>query len=107
MIIKVRLVKKLQDSYLVEYLYNDGLKRCYIPQNQYSDEVELDVLEMGIPYGDEFTVPDITIRSDVLLNELHRRGIWTKEDVIENADTANAAIRYLVNLTVHNLFKEE
>ena len=88
--IKVKQLRLRNDSVLVEYIdSNKRIQRCYIPQEEVEQGlVDPKVLDMGIPYGEDWESLFSKYRLDVaLLSEtLHKNGIWTIDDFRNNGN---------------------
>lgn len=110
--IDVKIIQQSGHSALVEWLDNGKRKRATIPQGVIQDnQVLKSDLEMGIPYGIEWSkVIELSASSEDLQQELYRVGIWTADDAINNADRLRGALQkvYSVDIgTIMKLAKEE
>ena len=76
----VAIIATDNETALVEYYSSDGLVRVSIPRNKLFDsgKVDEDVLESGIPYGDDF---DAVLPKDII-RAFHANGLWTYADVM-------------------------
>ena len=86
--IKVKELRLRNDSVLVEYLDSSSkLQSCYIPQSEVKQGfVDEDILDMGIPYGEDWEslFSKYTLDVAFLAETLHKNGIWTIEDFQNN-----------------------
>jgi hypothetical protein len=103
--VNVRVVATKGESALVEWQEGDdltlpgqalsGLKRAYIPADKVTDgQACSDVLAAGIPYGvafEDVLVPSVTATR--IAQELRRRGLWTKEDVLTRPGEVLSALQ--------------
>lgn len=76
-----QIVQTMGNNQLVEFV-DDGLThRVWLPRGE---EVSLTNLQRGIEIGptlEDLETLGLVIDARVLLEGLHRRGIWTKEDL--------------------------
>lgn len=86
--------------------WNDGksLRRAWVPTHLISPDLEVSfkVLNEGAPYGLPFDqiVESVSISADDVAEALHRRGIWTEEDVMRNPETVSKALIAAMGLSV-------
>lgn len=84
---------------LVEYLLGAAVQRVYVPVSACTDRgdgtvVPLEVLDQGIPYGEQWELlPLGTVGAETIGAELRRRGIWTAADLRRNINGARAALQ--------------
>lgn len=81
---------------LVQWHDKGLLKRAWVPSHLVSSDLEVreKVLRESPPYGLPFDqiVKSVTISADDFAEALHRRGIWTQEDVMKNPDAVSKAL---------------
>ena len=93
--IDVKILQQSGHSVLVEYLEKGKLKRATIPPDTIKEgQVSQYSLKLGIPYGLPWAEL-ITLKAspERLQEELHRIGIWTAEDALQNAQGVLGAIQ--------------
>lgn len=108
--IKVRIIQQKRQSTLVEWTDEDGTQRVYVPTTEVDGTaVHPDVLAVGIPYGDPFD--DIinlsgtdTVKA-TLIKELHKRGLYTADDVLANVRAVKAAVTDAYGLNVADVLR--
>jgi len=93
----VRVVRSGNNVKLVEW-QEDGkyLRRGWVP-NQYIDidnGVDDSILQKAAPYGLplQYLLSPIVIETEQLADSIHRFGLWTKEDILRNANDIARAI---------------
>jgi hypothetical protein len=100
--INVKIIQHQGHSALVEYIEGGKTKRVTIPATAIKDEqVSKYKLDMGIPYGVPWSQIRLSASPEKLEQELHRVGIWTAEDALNNAQKVLGAIQatYTVDLS--------
>lgn len=93
--IDIRLVEQTGASALVEYWKKGRLNRVIVPVVEIrKGKVKSEILDAGIPWGEAWeSLPYPQVTPDQIADELHRQGIWTKEDVLKNRGAVSAAIQ--------------
>jgi hypothetical protein len=93
--INVKIIQRQSHSALVEWRENNKLRRATIPTRTiFDDQVSKYDLDLGIPYGLEWSeLIKLSASPEQLEQELRRVGIWTAEDVLHNADKVRGAIQ--------------
>jgi len=88
--INITVIATNEGSSLVEYANKEGeVRRCYIPHDEaLAGDASLELLEAGIPYGDDFS----SILSSEAIATLHNYGLWTKSDIMKNRGSLNDAL---------------
>lgn len=103
----VRLVWMNDNISLVEVVDNGPApryRRVIVPSEMVAgDTCSEETLCEGIAYGKEWErlVPELTLRGDVA-NELRRRGLWLRSDVLAHPDEARSAF---IEVVVNGLFQ--
>lgn len=94
-------------SKLVTWTDGGHPRRSWVPTHLISPdlEVSLKVLQESAPYGLPFDqiIESVTITADAFADALHRRNIWTQEDVIKNPDAVSKALIAAAGLSVSSL----
>lgn len=108
----VKIIKQRGQSALVEYLYGDHLRRVNIPTSSIkAGQVEEGILEMGIPYGLEWSnLLSLQATPELFQENLRQAGIWTKDDALKNPQLVVAAIQatYQIDLAkIFSILKED
>lgn len=85
--------------------WNDGgLKRAWVPSHLVNEDLEVawKVLQESPQYGLPFDhiVKSVTISADAFADALHRRGVWTQEDVMKNPDAVSKALIAATGISV-------
>ena len=105
---KIRLLNIEGQSALVEWIEDEKtVRRGYIPAGEIKEEqVDQELLNAAIPYGDFFAVSAPAINAEMLTAELHRQGIWLKDEVITNPGVVIAVLQRLYGLEYATLVKQ-
>jgi len=92
--VRVKIVQQKGQAALVEWIAENGAHRATIPTSAIiKGQVASDELEYGIPYGEPWEeLIELHATPATLAAELRRRGIWTVEDLQNNAEVARGAI---------------
>lgn len=87
----VTLVHQDKQAALVQWVVRGTLKRTIVPSASLEGEkVPAADLDAGLPYGDDFTkVKGIDAAT---AEQMRQRGIWTKEDVLNQPGQAYDAV---------------
>lgn len=106
----VKVVRERRGNVLLEW--NDDLghvQRCFLPLELVdaagvgqSVSVKESVLAKGVPFGDDL-VPHLQVETptpEVLQDELRKRGIWGREDVMRHPNTVRSVLQYVYRLDV-------
>lgn len=103
---RVNIILKKNQVALVEYR-TDKLKRVSVPVSVIQNGmVDLDILEMGIPYGENWTnLITLSATSLDLENELHEMGIWTAQQVIENPNRVLNALMAVYQIELSTILR--
>lgn len=111
---KVKLIEKQgHTNVIIEYM-DDSEKvfRVLVPRfslRETPDGYTHDNPHMGVPVGiqweDFSNVQSIQFSASALEKELHRNGIFTEHDLVNNLDTAKVILLGLANVSVSNLLK--
>jgi hypothetical protein len=92
---------------LVAWTEEGHPRRSWVPSHLISPdlEVSLKVLRESAPYGLPFDhiIKSVTITADAFSDALHRRNIWTQEDVMRNPDAVSKALIAAAGLSVSGL----
>lgn len=98
--VPVRLVKTENEAALVEWTGKDGAqRRVTVPRTAVTGAakqrlVEKDDLSMGIPYGIPVAqIIKMAATPEGVESELHKRGLWTAEDIIGNIQSVYGALQ--------------
>lgn len=101
----VTIIKEQGQAVVVQWLAEDGsLRRGTVPATTVRDDhgawVADDDLKVSIPYGDPFEIvlPRGPLQAS-LINELHRRNIWTCQDIMGQPDAVRGAILRVFGLS--------
>lgn len=101
--IDIKIIQHQGHSALVEYLSGKKIKRVTIPANViHGEQVSKYNLNLGIPYGVDWARRiNLKASPQKLEDELHRVGIWTADDALQNANKLLGAIQatYAVDLS--------
>lgn len=86
--IDVKVIKERGQSALVEYIEYNKTKRVTVAaRDVVDDQVSEEAIELGIPYGVEWSkFVALQATPDDLEKNLRQVGIWTAEDALQNAD---------------------
>lgn len=95
---KVRIIRRHNDLYLIEWLDVDTTKRGWIPQSMVEDlgnsTGQTTDPNISVPYGVQWSeVVSLAASPQDLERELHRRGIWTTGDLRSNPQVAIACLQ--------------
>lgn len=94
--IKVNVIRRKGATMLVQFADENGVQRVTLPSSSVDDDGLVDVLELslGIPYGLPWEeIVQFKATPETVTNELRRRGIWTREDLIADPNGAVSAFR--------------
>ena len=89
------IVSKNAETALVTWDDDGKLRRGYVPLKSIVEGmVKESILDMAIPYGVDWSdFPEIPIlQKDDLIEQLHRRGVWSVTDMRSNVQEVQAAI---------------
>lgn len=102
---KVKVIKRDKQSTLVEWVDAGIYHRGTIPVSEIADdEVNVETLNMSIPYGVPWAeYMNMDVKPEDIENELHRRGIWTSEDLRSKVNEAIGAIQTVYRTDVSTL----
>lgn len=82
------------ESALVEFRKAGKLKRVIIPAAEASNQMDPDILEMGIPYGLPWeSIVTLSVTSETLAERLREAGLWTVEDINANPRAVYGALQ--------------
>jgi hypothetical protein len=116
--VKVKIIKTVGNSTLVEFDWAQGIKRRFVPTSFVHDnldgaasqgycEIDDEVLDAGIEYGDDFLeILQQNIDCESVSNALHQRGIWSFGDVGVNPDAVKAAFYSILDEQVRQFSKD-
>lgn len=81
--IDVKVIKTVKQAALVEWFLDGHIYRGTIPVSEiHENRVDESVLQMAIPYGLPWAeLVEMNATPEDLEHELHRRGIWTFDDL--------------------------
>lgn len=109
--INIKIIQYQGHSALVEWTEGKKTKRATIPTNVIQDEqVSKYQLNLGIPYGIPWSEIKLSASAQTLEDELHRVGIWTAEDALNNASAIVGALQatYAIDMsTIMAIAKQE
>jgi len=90
----VKIIKRQGQAALVEWTDDGVTRRSTVPSAVIQKRrVPTAELKRGIPYGEPWEdLIELHATPETLAAELRRRGIWTVEDLQENAEVARGAI---------------
>ncbi|KKN01937.1 hypothetical protein LCGC14_1122720 [marine sediment metagenome] len=100
--ILVRVIMHKNNAYLVQYVTDENIiNRVIVPMSDLEMKdnkqgyVTEEALEMGIPHGIpwEIHLNDLNISSEEFAIALHKAGIWTYEDAINDPQGRTNALR--------------
>lgn len=107
--VKVKPIKTQGQSTLVQWVDGNGrVRRAYIPTNAIEDEqAPQEELSMGIPYGEPWgdMFKDVDFNADDLEVQLNRRGIWERQDLLDNPSDVAGAISAVIGITLGKVLK--
>lgn len=91
----IKIIQQQDQSALVEWLEKGKSKRATIPVSAIREgQVSSYNLKLGIPYGLPWSeIIDLGATPEKLEQELHRVGIWTADDALQNANQVLGAIQ--------------
>lgn len=102
----VRKIDHNENASLVEWSQHGEFKRGFIPSELIVDGmVDQEVLEAALPYGFELEsigldIPDKQTILKKLEAELHKSGIWTAADIMDQPGNVQSAIHQAVGATL-------
>jgi hypothetical protein len=92
--IDIKIIQHQGHSALVEWMEDKKVKRATVPANVIKEEqVSKYQLDLGIPYGIPWSQIKLRASASKLEEELHRVGIWTAEDALNNAPAIVGALQ--------------
>lgn len=108
--ITVKVVRERRGNALLEWDDDLGhVQRCFLPLELVDAagvgqmvSVKESVLVKGAPFGDDLT-PHLQVETptpEVLQNELRKRGIWGRGDVMRHPNTVRSVLQYVYRLDV-------
>jgi len=106
---KVKIIRRKNQAVIVEWIDSAGApQRGSIPFSAvYGDQVDDQVLEMAAPYGLPFAeMIELQATPEEVERQLHIRGIWTAQDLLENAQAAQGAIQAAYKLDLASLTRQ-
>jgi len=92
---RVVIVSKNIETALVSWDDDGKMRRGYVPLKSIVEGmVKESILEMAIPFGVDWSdFPELPVlEKDDLIEQLHRRGIWSVQDMRSNVQEVQAAI---------------
>ena len=97
----MKTIKIQGKSKVVEYKEGGEIKRCVLP-------LDVEDIRLGAPYGLPFQMLLLKANVDERMaqkieRELHKRNIWTVEDLQSNPNAALSAIQAAYSLDVQKL----
>lgn len=87
----VKVITRIDGHALIEWADDAGLNRSIVPVNKVQGSA-CDHPEWGVPYGEDWAALLSELNVELLVSELHRRGIWTADDLQANHKAALGAI---------------
>ena len=104
--VEVRPIEKQGKALLVEWQDGDGLHRSVVRRaDVVENEIDPDKLAQGNPYGRRWSDEVLGVTPE-LEQELYRRGIWTKRDLLAQSQQVHAAaMQVLVGPVIKSLLK--
>lgn len=95
---KVRIIRRHNDLYLIEWVEKGTTFRGWIPQSMVEDlgnsTGQTDDPNVSVPYGINWSeIVQMTAKPQDLERELHRRGIWTTGDLREYPQVVIASLQ--------------
>lgn len=95
--VSVTPIKTENNVTLVEYRHNGKVHRVLVPVDEVTgDSVSLEVLESGIPYGEDWeSVLESVVdkkHSDIIAEKLREYGLWTTLDAKKNLPAVRQAV---------------
>lgn len=89
---KIKVVSRNNELTLIEWVDDGTYHRSIVPTDDVIGNDFCEHPERGIPYGEDWASLLPPLEVDLLVNELHRRGIWTAQDLQNNHKAALGAI---------------
>ena len=94
-------------SHLVQWSEEGRLKRAWVPSRLISKDLEVSpkTLKESPPYGIPFddALKSVTIAASTIADALHRRNIWTYEDLQKNPGSVSRALIAASELSVSSI----
>lgn len=94
-------------THLVQWREGNRLKRAWVPSRLVGHDLEVSAktLRESPPYGLPFedALKSVTIAAEDVAEALHRRNIWTFEDVQKNPDSVSKALIAAAELSVSRI----
>ena len=87
----VKVITQIDGHTLIEWADETGLNRSVVPANEVQGST-CEHPEWGVPYGEDWAALLSELNVEKLVNEFHRRGIWTADDLQANHKAALGAI---------------
>lgn len=107
--IEVRTVRTIggKKSIVVEYVEKGVLKRATLPiESVNGSKVDAETLGMGVPYGIDWSKLKLEpVTAEQLAEELHKNGIWTREDVQKNPGAVQGAYQKVIGLSMSKIYQ--
>lgn len=101
-LIKVTLINANETNALVEY----DNKRVYIPVKHLQGGFVKDfILERGVQFGVDFKSINIEVSPEEVEKQMHKRNIWTREDIMSKPALVIAALQDALGLTLSNILQ--
>lgn len=93
-VVTARVVKKQGLAFVIEYEHGSRLYRVIHPL-PITGEVALESVEEGIPYGIDWAsvIHPNPVRAVDFERELHKLGLWTRDDVMARPNEVISAIQ--------------
>ena len=102
--IVVKIIQRQGHSALVEWMEGKKVKRVTVPAGVIKEgQVSKYQLGLGIPYGVPWSEIKLSASAKILEQELHRVGIWTAEDALNNAQQVLGAIQATYTLDLSKI----
>lgn len=92
---------------LVQWSDGKSMKRAWVPAHLINQDLEVSFKTLnespayGLPF--DHILQSVTISADVVADALHRRGIWTDEDVMRNPEAVSKALIAAMGLSVSSV----
>mgnify|MGYP001080540307 CR=1 FL=1 len=103
----VKVVKSKGGNSLVEWVEGADIYRSWLPNKEVADGHTKNP-EKGLSYGDDFTpLLKHLPTAAVIIQSLHNRGLWTKEDVEANPQLAWDAVAVVYGPVINMLISGE
>ena len=87
----VKVITRIDEHALIEWVDAGQINRSIVPANEVQGNT-CEQPERGVPYGEDWAALLSELNVDLLVSELHRRGIWTADDLQANHKAALGAI---------------